>query len=119
MLIGVVPSLLNSVPPVMPLILKCVTSALSAALRLMTMAPESVSSSVERFATCGVSPTGVTVIEHVAGLASAATDEPFFESSTTKLPAVLLFGDGRNLIPACPCATVMKSPLLIGVAPLF
>src|SRR5712664_200087 len=57
--IGVVPSFLNSEPLVMLVILKCVTSVLSTAFRLMTN-PEVVwvSSLVVAFVTDGVSPTG-------------------------------------------------------------
>ena len=50
----------------MLLILKCVTSALSFALRLRTIAPDCVSSKVVMLAAWGVSPTGVIVIVEVA-----------------------------------------------------
>ncbi len=49
LLIGVTPLFWNSVPPVMPLILKCVVP--KPAGGLMTMADDSVSSSVEVFET--------------------------------------------------------------------
>src|SRR6267143_3109930 len=62
LLIGVVPLFWNSVPLVMPVILKCVTSAPSAALRLITR-PEvvCVSSLVVALVTDGVSATALTV----------------------------------------------------------
>ena len=59
-LIGVVPSFWNSVPLVMLVILKCVTSAPSTALREMTRPlVVCVSSSVVALVTEGVSATGV------------------------------------------------------------
>ncbi len=91
----------------MLLILKCVTSAPSAALRLMTMAPDCASSSVVMFAACGVSPTGVTVIVEVATPLWAATVEPSSEDSTSKLPVVSLSVAGVNLSPACASAKVI------------
>jgi len=41
------------------------------------------------------------------------------EACTVKLPLPLKFAAGVNFNPALPCATVMKSPLLISVVPLF
>ncbi len=66
LLIGVTPSFLIEARRFASSQAKCVTSAPSSALRLMTMAPVSVSSSVVMFATGGVSPTGVTLIVLVA-----------------------------------------------------
>ncbi len=100
---GVMPLLLKSVPPVMPLILKCVTSVPFVRVRLMTMAPESVSSRVVMFATCGRVANRRHGDRASRGTRAAATDVPFLESSTTKkLPAALLLADGRNWNPACP-----------------
>ena len=67
LVIDVMPSFWNRVPFVMPVILKCVTSAPSAALRLMTR-PLVVwtSSLVVALVTDGVSATGLTVIVAVA-----------------------------------------------------
>ena len=61
LLIGVVPSFLNSVPLVMLVILKKATSLPSAALRLMTRpVVVCVSSFVDELVTEGVSAIGVT-----------------------------------------------------------
>ena len=91
----------------MLLILKWVTSAPSLALRLSTIAPDWVSSSVVMSAACGVSPTGVTVIVDVAAALCAATLVPFSDDSTSKLPSVLELAVGVNFRPALPCAYVM------------
>ena len=69
LLIGVVPSFLYSVPLLIPVILKCVTSAPSAALREITSPlVVCVSSLVVALVTDGVSATGLTVIVTVAVL---------------------------------------------------
>jgi hypothetical protein len=61
LLMAVVPSFLYSVPPLMPVILKWLTSAPSAALRLSTRPLlDCVSSTVVALVTEGVSATGVT-----------------------------------------------------------
>ena len=67
--ICVVPSFRNSVPLVMPVILKCVTSTPSTALREMTR-PDvvCVSSLVVALVTDGVSATGFTVMLAVAAV---------------------------------------------------
>ena len=106
-MISVVPSFWYSVPFWMFEIRRCVTSAPSAALRSRTMPPDCVSSSVVMSDACGVSPTGVTLIVDVATPLWAATDVPFSEDSTSKLPAAFVFEDGVNFSPACPSATVM------------
>ncbi len=77
-------------------ILKWVTSAPSLALRLSTMSPDCVSSSVVMLAACGVSPTGVIVIVEVATPLWAATDVPFWDDSTSKVAAVLRSASGRR-----------------------
>ena len=91
----------------MLLILKCVTSPPSFALRLMTIAPDCASSKVVMLATCGVSPTGVTVIVEVTELLWAATDVPFSEDSTSKLPVVSTSVAGVNFRPDWASAKVM------------
>ena len=118
---GVVPSFKNSVPLVlMFVILKCVTSAPSPALRLMTR-PEllCVSSFVVALVTLGVSATEVTVI--VAGttappkLASAAAVAAWMLN--VAVPKKLL--DGVNFKPALATANVIYELLEIDVVPLL
>ena len=71
LIIGVVPSFWNSVPLVMLVILKCVTSVLSAALRLMTRpVVDCTSSLVVALVTLGVSAIALTVIVAPAGVAA-------------------------------------------------
>ena len=63
----VVPLLLKSVPPVMPVILKCVTSAPSTALRERTRPDvDCVSSGVVAVVAVGVSAIGFTVSTNVS-----------------------------------------------------
>ena len=76
-------------------------------IAMMTMAPDCVSSRVVILATCGVSPTGVTVIVEVAAELWAATVVPSSDDSTSKLPAVFEFTVGVNLSPALASANVM------------
>src|SRR5229473_750961 len=67
LLIGVTTLFWNRVPLVIPVILKCVTSAPSTALRVMTRPDvDCVSSLVVVFVTDGVSAIGVIVIVAVA-----------------------------------------------------
>src|SRR4029450_3858963 len=119
-LIGVAPSFWNSVPCWMFVILKCVTSPLSAALGVITR-PLVVwtCAGVVAFVTDGGSATALTVIE-------AATMSPprpalalVVDAWTSKLAVPKKFGLGVNLRPAAAGRDVMKSPLLIGVVPLF
>ena len=122
LLICVVPSFWNSVPFVIFVILKWVTSAPSAAFREITR-PDvvCVSSSVVADVIGGVSATGLTVMWAVAAgpspvpplLASPAT------SNVNVLPGLNKFADGLNLSPALASAKVMKSSPLICVVPSF
>ena len=91
-------------PLAIPEMRKWVTSAPSLALRSTTMSPDCVSSSVVMLATCGVSPTGVTVMVEVATPLCTATVLPSSEDSTSKLPAAVEFGEGVNRRPACAWA---------------
>src|SRR2546426_807118 len=107
----------------MLVILKCVTSAPSAAFRLITR-PEvvCVSSLVVALVTDGVSATGLTVMVAVARLPPKPALVLFTEACTWKLNVVVglnRLAAGVNFNPALPWATVMKSPLLICVVPLF
>ena len=122
LLICVVPSFWNSVPLVMFVILKCVTSVPSAAFR-ETTSPEvdCVSSLVVAFVTDGVSATGLTVI---CAVAAAPKPAPPLLSRARHVEVNVLAGEyrlaaGVNLSPALPSAKVMKSPSLIGVVPSF
>src|SRR5882762_4655502 len=123
LLIGVTPLFWNRVPLVMPVILKWVTSAPSAALRLMTR-PEvlCVSSLVVVGVTDGVSATVLTVIVAVAKPVLRPAPALLVAPWTWKLkvvPGLNRLAAGVNFNPALPSAKVMKSPLLIGVVPLF
>src|SRR5262245_18986480 len=103
----------------MLLILKCVTSSPSAALR-ETTSPlvDCVSSLVVAFVTLGVSATAVTVIVAVTGLPPTPPDA-LVAASTLKEPVPKKFAFGVNFRPALPSAKVMKSLLLICVVPSF
>ena len=116
LLIGVVPSCWKSKPAVIPVILKCVTSGPSAALREMTSPLVVwVSSNVLAPVTLGVSATGVTVMVAVTGLPPRPASALAVLACTTKLPLAMELAAGVNFNPALPWAKVMKSPLLIGV----
>src|SRR5437016_4776704 len=120
LLIGVTPLFWNSVPLTMLVIWKCVTSAPSAALRLMTRpAAVCVSSLVVVLVTEGVSATALTVIVAVARPPPSPAAELLSEATTLKLPpgGPKKLAAGVNLRPALAWAKVMKSPLLIGVTP--
>ena len=118
--IGVVPSFWNSVPLVMLVILKCVTSAPSPALRQMTRPlVVCVSSSVVALVTDGVSATALTVIVAVTALPPSPASALLVEACTSKLPVPEKLAAGVNFRPALPWAKVMKSPLAIGVVPSF
>jgi len=104
LLIAVVPSAWKSVPLVIPLMRKCVTSVLSTAARSSTIRPDWVSSTVVMSATTGVSPTGVTVMVDVATSLWAATEEPSSDASRPKLPARLVCRSGVKRRPAWPSA---------------
>src|SRR6267378_853412 len=88
--IGVIPSFLNREPLVMLVILKCVTSVLSTAFRLMT-SPEvvCVSSFVDESVTVGVSAIGVTAIEALTVLPPRPPSTLLVEAWTVKLKAVV------------------------------
>src|SRR5260370_1096914 len=120
LLIGVTPLFWNRLPLVIPVILKCVTSAPSTALRVMT-SPEvvCVSSLVVEFVTEGVSGIGVMVIVAVAARGLSTVPTASVEPCTWKLPATIEFAVGVNFNPAPPSAAVMKLLLLITVAPSF
>ena len=109
------PASLKSVPPLMPVTLYCVISAPSAALRVIAMAPESVSSLIAGDATLGVSATAVTVTVAVA--AEPATVVPLVDASTLKLPLLMELAVGVNLRPALPSAKVMNALLAMAVVP--
>jgi len=80
-----------------------------------------VLTNVVALVTEGVSATGSTVIVAVVAGLNPAPPE-LSAASTLKLkllPGLDRFAAGLNFKPALPSATVMKSPLLIGVVPLF
>src|SRR6202521_6038172 len=120
LVITAVPSFLNRVPPVMLLILKCVTSVPSAAFRLIT-SPEVVwvSSLVVALVTEGVSATGLTVIVAVADPLLKPPPDESVAPWAWKLPLAKEFAAGVNFKPALPSAKVMKVSLLITVVPSF
>src|SRR5437879_13817687 len=106
LLIGVVPLFWNSVPLVMPVILKFVTSAPSAAFRVMTR-PEvvCVSSFVVALVTDGVSATALTVMVAVAKPLLRPAPAALVAPCTWKLKVVEglnRFAAGVNLNPALP-----------------
>src|SRR5437588_3562889 len=105
LLIWVVPSVLNNVPPVMFVILKLVTSAPSAALRLITN-PDvlCVLTIVVAFVTDGVSATGLTVMVAVADPGLTPVPTPL-AACTLKLkvePGLNRFAAGVKRSPALP-----------------
>ena len=119
-LIGVVPSFWNSVPFRMLVIWKCVTSAPSAALRVMTRPlVVCVSSSVVALVTFGVSATVLTVMVAVTTLPPRPALTLLVEACTSKLPNPKKLALGVNFRPALPSAKVIKLPLIIGVVPSF
>jgi hypothetical protein len=67
----------------------------------------------------GLSLTLLTIIVVVAILPPKPLSSPVWEACTSKLPSVLVSVVGVNLSPALPSSTVMKSPLLMIVAPSF
>ena len=103
LVIAVVPSFWNSVPFVIAVILKCVTSAPSAALRLMTR-PEVVwvSSFVVAFVTDGVSATALTVMVAVITPPPRPASVFAVEACIWKLPLPKKFAFGVNFSPAFP-----------------
>src|SRR6267143_3689366 len=77
---------------------------------------------VVAFVPVGVSAIGLTVIVAVARLPPKPALVLFKEACAWKLKVVAglnRFAAGVNFNPALPWATVIKSPLLIGVLPLF
>src|ERR1700674_4056010 len=118
--IAVVPSFLKSVPLVMFVILKCVTSVPSAALRLIT-SPEVVwvSSLVVAFVTDGVSATAFTVIVAVADPLLKPLPDESVAPWTWKLPLAKESAAGVNFNPALPSAKVMKLLSAMTVVPSF
>src|SRR5947208_948822 len=109
--IGVTPSFWNSVPLVMAVILKCVTSGPSTGLRLITRPlVVCVSSGVVASVTLGVSATGVTVIVARAAGPPTPASVLLVDERTWKLPRPKKFGLGVYFRPALPWATVMNDP---------
>src|SRR6266576_4748992 len=107
----------------MLVILKLVTSVLSAALRVMTR-PEVVwvFTLVVAFVTDGVSAIALTVMVAVARPPPNPAAVLSSEACAWKLKVVdglNRFALGGNFNPFKPWVTVMKSPLLIGVVPLL
>ena len=82
----------------MLLILKCVTSAPSLALRLMTIAPDCVSSSVVMFAGCGVSPTGVIVTAIRSFFRFVSYEEPAHSAQIQRVLAVPSKRQDRRIV---------------------
>src|SRR5262249_31246986 len=115
---AVVPSLRNSVPLVMFVTWKLVTSAPSAALREMN-SPEVVwgASLVVALVTLGVSATALTVMVAVTRLPPRPALLLLVEACTWKEPVPKKLGLGVNLRPALAWAKVMKEPSLTGVVP--
>ena len=123
-LIAVVPSFWKSVPLVMFVILKCVTSAPSAALREITSpVADCVFCVVAELVTDGVSATGFTVTVAGTTLSFRPASVALVEACTLKpndgVFAEFRFAPGVNFRPAAPSAFVMKEPLLIAVEPSF
>ena len=114
----VTPSLRYSVPPVMFVIWKLVTKAVSAALGVITR-PEVVCvlSVVVALVTVGWFSTRLTVIVAVAVGPPSPAVVALVDSCTVKLPEAVEFRAGVNFSPAAPWATVMNSPLVIWVMP--
>ena len=103
LVICVVPSFWYSVPLVMPVILKCVTSAPSAALREITSPlVVCVSSLVVALVTDGVSATGLTVIVAFAVLPPRPASPLDVEAWIVKLPLPKKSAVGVNFSPALP-----------------
>src|SRR3990167_10044069 len=101
----VVPSFKYNVPPEIFVTLKCVTSVLSAALRLITKPDaDCVSSFVDAFVIEGVSAIGVTEIVAVAVLPPNPPSLLDLEACTLKLPLLMESALGVNFNPALPCA---------------
>src|SRR5439155_5398568 len=117
--IAVDPSCWNSVPPLIAVTLKCVTSAPSAALRLMTN-PDVVCTLtvVAALVIDGVSATGLTVM---VAIVEGPTPAPSASVApwTAKLADPKKFGDGVNFRPAFPSATVMTALSAMTVVPSF
>jgi hypothetical protein len=105
LLMTVVPSFLYSVPLLMPVILKWVTSAPSTALRLNT-SPLLVCTPGEVLAllTLGVSATGVTVMVAVAVAPPRPPSLPAVAACAANEPALSLSAVGVNFRPAWPSA---------------
>src|SRR5262249_59096712 len=102
--IGVVPSFWNSVPLATFVILKCVTSDPSAALREIT-SPDVVCTcaSVVAGVTDGVSPTGVTVMVAVTTPPPSPPSLAAVDACTSKLPAPKKVADGVDRKPGGIC----------------
>jgi len=98
---AVLPSAWKSVPLLMPLTRKWLTSPPSVGCRSATIRPVWVSSIVVMSATTGVSPTGVTVMVEVATADCAATLVPSSDDCTPKLPSAVTFESGVKVSPAC------------------
>ena len=116
--IAVVPSFWNRLPLVMPVILKWVTSVLSAALRVSTK-PEVVwvAGIVLALVTDGVSATGVIVMTAFTVLPASPPFTPLDDACAVKAPVALELAVGVNFSPALPSAKVMKSPLTTALVP--